>query len=333
MTSTLIPTGGPLSAEPATRPDVDRFMTLDWNLALSPRRIADIHPYPARFIPELPAAALDVLNPRGPVLDPFCGSGTTLVEAIRRGLPAVGVDINPIACLMSRVKTTSWRRERDPDLLELHRAGLVEHATRGSDDSGRLGQIPRIDHWFDPWASGSSPVRSPTSTRFRLPTLGATASPSLSPHRPFGSVDRNPHAVRSDRQVDRLRRRGACVERCSSSGRFLVRGTPGDHRRGHRSGHRGERGERSTESVQERLPRASSHPRTQHVRVLAIPQVPHVLARPRPDRGAHERDRGTPLLLGERDGNKGRLQGRNEGGLRWSPPSPGSRWSRDHRRG
>lgn len=152
MTSTLIPPDASLSTEPATRPDVDLFMSIDWNLDLSPRRVADIHPYPARFIPEIPAAALDVLNVRGPVLDPFCGSGTTLVEALRRGLPAVGVDLNPIACLMSRVKTTPWRQGRDSDLLKVHCAGLVEHATRGSDESDLVDQIPRIDHWFDPWA-------------------------------------------------------------------------------------------------------------------------------------------------------------------------------------
>ena len=39
------------------------------------------------------------------ILDPFCGSGTALVEAQRAGFDAVGIDLNPIACRISRVKT------------------------------------------------------------------------------------------------------------------------------------------------------------------------------------------------------------------------------------
>src|SRR5437868_3518887 len=67
-----------------------------------------IHPYPAKFIPEIPRRVLEhVPIPVGTVvLDPFCGAGTTLVEAQRLGIESVGVDLNPIACLLSRVKTT-----------------------------------------------------------------------------------------------------------------------------------------------------------------------------------------------------------------------------------
>ena len=86
-----------LPARAAACPDVDLFLSADWDFPVSPRRVGDVHPYPARFIPELPALALDCLRPNGPVLDPFCGSGTTLVEAMRRGQQAVGVDLNPIA--------------------------------------------------------------------------------------------------------------------------------------------------------------------------------------------------------------------------------------------
>ena len=39
------------------------------------------------------------------VLDPFCGSGTTLVECLKRGVNAVGIDANPSSCFAARVKT------------------------------------------------------------------------------------------------------------------------------------------------------------------------------------------------------------------------------------
>lgn len=40
------------------------------------------------------------------VLDPFCGSGTTLVECMKSGVPSAGIDANPVAVLASRAKTT-----------------------------------------------------------------------------------------------------------------------------------------------------------------------------------------------------------------------------------
>ncbi len=45
------------------------------------------------------------LNEQAIILDPFCGSGTTLVESKLLGFDSIGIDINPIACLNSCVKT------------------------------------------------------------------------------------------------------------------------------------------------------------------------------------------------------------------------------------
>lgn len=134
-------------------PDVELFEAADWNFSESPRSPSDVHPYPARYIPELPALALEILRPNGPVVDPFCGSGTTLVEAMRRGHDAIGVDINPIACLISRVKTTVWQ-DADDRLLDVHARALVASAASGdlALQAELCAEIPRVDHWFDPWA-------------------------------------------------------------------------------------------------------------------------------------------------------------------------------------
>ncbi len=63
------------------------------------------HAWPARMHPAIAAAVLDgVPAVRGAVLDPFCGSGTVLVEARARGRAAVGVDLNPLALRVAEVK-------------------------------------------------------------------------------------------------------------------------------------------------------------------------------------------------------------------------------------
>ncbi|MDP2207451.1 MAG: DNA methyltransferase [Bacteroidota bacterium] len=67
------------------------------------------HKYPAKFIPHIPKWAIEkYLNGyKGrTILDPFCGSGTTLVEGILAGHNVIGVDIDPLSAMISKVKTT-----------------------------------------------------------------------------------------------------------------------------------------------------------------------------------------------------------------------------------
>jgi len=46
------------------------------------------------------------LDQRHTVLDPFSGTGTTLVECMKRGIPSIGIEAHPMACFASRVKTS-----------------------------------------------------------------------------------------------------------------------------------------------------------------------------------------------------------------------------------
>jgi SAM-dependent methyltransferase len=67
--------------------------------------LAVFHWYPARFIPSLPGILINYFSdPGDTVLDPFCGCGTTLVEAYKFGRKAIGIDLNPIAAMISRAK-------------------------------------------------------------------------------------------------------------------------------------------------------------------------------------------------------------------------------------
>ncbi len=62
------------------------------------------HSYPARMHPAIARRVLQSY-PGGFVVDPFCGSGTVLVEARVAGRPSLGVDLNPLAVWLAEVKT------------------------------------------------------------------------------------------------------------------------------------------------------------------------------------------------------------------------------------
>ncbi|MCG8346636.1 MAG: site-specific DNA-methyltransferase [Chloroflexales bacterium] len=67
----------------------------------------DLHSFAAKFPPQLPRAFIRGLtNPDDIVLDPMMGSGTTVVEALIEGRLGIGLDIDPLALRLCRVKTT-----------------------------------------------------------------------------------------------------------------------------------------------------------------------------------------------------------------------------------
>lgn len=64
------------------------------------------------------------------VYDPFAGSGTTIVEAIKLGCKAVGQDVNPVATLVQRQAVARWDPQRLHDMFR-----TVEHAARAEIDA------------------------------------------------------------------------------------------------------------------------------------------------------------------------------------------------------
>ncbi len=63
------------------------------------------HSYPARFIPQIPKTFIKLFATENDiVIDPFCGCGTTIVEAFLNGRNSIGNDFNPLACLITKAK-------------------------------------------------------------------------------------------------------------------------------------------------------------------------------------------------------------------------------------
>jgi hypothetical protein len=95
-------------------------LDLSWSERDLPERertkhVHRLHPYLGKFIPQLVEALLTRYLPAGGrVLDPFAGSGTTLVQALESGLDATGADVAPFNCLLMQVKTRAY----NPFVLE-----------------------------------------------------------------------------------------------------------------------------------------------------------------------------------------------------------------------
>ena len=72
-----------------------------------------IHPYPAMLHPLLVNFLIETYASMGDtVFDPFCGSGVTLLQAAINGYESIGFDINPMALLIARAKTSTYQKEK-----------------------------------------------------------------------------------------------------------------------------------------------------------------------------------------------------------------------------
>jgi hypothetical protein len=119
--------------------EIGQDLHLSWSEAELPERertkhVHRLHPYLGKFVPQLVESLLGrYVRPGGRVLDPFAGSGTTLVQALESGHDAVGVDVAAFNCLLMRVKTARY----DLFLLEkelrdaLGRRGVSSARPRG----------------------------------------------------------------------------------------------------------------------------------------------------------------------------------------------------------
>ena len=126
--------------------DYARLRDIEWDFAeVLQEPPSKLHPYPARFIESIPRTLIDVLgcNYNGVVFDPFCGSGTTLYEAQRLGFNSIGVDSNPVACLISRVKTRNLPSLFNQVSEIVHSKALQAYSPRYI-----VPNIPNLNHWF-----------------------------------------------------------------------------------------------------------------------------------------------------------------------------------------
>jgi DNA methylase len=125
-------------------------LQLSWSEAELPERertkhVHRLHPYLGKFIPQLVEALLGrYARPGGRVLDPFAGSGTTLVQALESGYDALGVDIAAFNCLLMHVKTARY----DMFLLEKELRAALDGRSRS-----RARPTGFVRDWYAPDAA------------------------------------------------------------------------------------------------------------------------------------------------------------------------------------
>jgi len=116
----------------------------------------NFHPFPAKFPPQLPLVFIkDLTEPNEVVLDPMMGSGTTVLEAYLTGRKGIGFDIDPLAIMISKVKTTPLRRR---ELIKYTHEILKNAKNQINRESKALEQLlltrwdsktkQFIDYWF-----------------------------------------------------------------------------------------------------------------------------------------------------------------------------------------
>ena len=131
-------------------------LALSWSERELPERertkhVHRLHPYLGKFVPQLVEALLErYVEPGGRVLDPFAGSGTTLVQCLESGHDVVGSDVAGFNCLLMRVKTR--RHNLDAvrrDLLWAHE----QASTFEADGRYPAEASPFVRAWYAPRAA------------------------------------------------------------------------------------------------------------------------------------------------------------------------------------
>ncbi|MCK5615429.1 DNA adenine methylase [Candidatus Pacearchaeota archaeon] len=99
--------------------------------------------YPSKMIPHMAKFLIEkITKPDQIIIDPFCGSGAVLVEALLNGRHAIGVDLNPLATTMAKCKTTVY----DHKILNQQREWLLEEFKKCEEPYQYI--YPNANYWF-----------------------------------------------------------------------------------------------------------------------------------------------------------------------------------------
>lgn len=133
-----------------------RSLNLNWRERDLPERertkhVHRLHPYLGKYIPQMVEIFLRKFRPSC-VYDPFCGCGTTLVEASALGIDSIGCDVSAFNCLVSRAKTARYdcpKMERELRLA-LEEVDIRFNPTLFGEPEEVKTDNPYLREWFHP---------------------------------------------------------------------------------------------------------------------------------------------------------------------------------------
>lgn len=133
----------------------DVLNSVDWNFpdaTTGAHSVHSLHWFPGNFIPQIPSYLIQILSQsNGLVFDPFCGSGTTGIEAIRLGRNSLQSDANAVSAEISRAKLAAKDREVVIDALLALSRQLVWEPLVHSDSPGLNGEgeASELARWYN----------------------------------------------------------------------------------------------------------------------------------------------------------------------------------------
>ena len=129
---------------------LDKKIKIDWEFIDHDTSYLthNIHRYSGKFIPHIAKHAIDLLTQKGDtVLDFYSGSGTTLLEAMLAERKSIGIDINPLAILIAKVKTTTISES-----IIHAQTNVLHNKLQSNVISKVIHDDPRLrDEWFLKW--------------------------------------------------------------------------------------------------------------------------------------------------------------------------------------
>ncbi len=113
--------------------------------------VHDIHEYRGKFFPQLVRACINIsgIKKGAIVLDPFCGSGTSVCEAKISGMRGIGIDLNPLSVLIARVKANILEYSKR-DIFYAYETvkGLLKDEAGGDLERWTAADLNYLSGWF-----------------------------------------------------------------------------------------------------------------------------------------------------------------------------------------
>ncbi len=108
------------------------------------------HIYPAMMIPQIARTLIQEYRPKGKcelLFDPYMGSGTTLVEASLAHINSVGIDLNPLARLIAKTKTTFYNEKELENEFQTIRSRFSSFSRMEVEDKN-FERISNFNYWY-----------------------------------------------------------------------------------------------------------------------------------------------------------------------------------------